>query len=118
MTEITRGDILLANLGEGVGSEQSGERPVIVLQNNKGNKYSPTTIVAPISSRFNKKRYLPTHIPIKDNNLEKDSIVLLEQIRTIDKKRLSNKIIGHLSKKGMKKIEKAIDISLAMRKDR
>ena len=91
---ISRGDIYYADLSPVVGSEQGGLRPVLVLQNNKGNKFSTTVIVAPISSRLSKNP-IPTHVVIQCDSLEKKSVILLEQIRTIDKSRLKEKI-GHI----------------------
>lgn len=90
---VKRGEIYFANLGEGVGSEQNGVRPVIVIQNDVGNKYSPTTIVALITS-MSKKLNLPVHLEIskEESSLPQNSVILLEQIRTIDKKRLIRKI--------------------------
>lgn len=90
---VKRGEIYFADLGEGIGSEQQGIRPVIILQNDIGNKYSPTTIVALITS-MNKKLELPVHLEIdkKDSLLPQNSVILLEQIRTIDKQRLIRKI--------------------------
>ena len=83
--KIYRGDIYLANLNPYKGSEQGGKRPVIIIQNNVGNHYSPTVIVTAVTSRFFKKRALPTHVPLDNEELEKNSLALLEQIRTIDK---------------------------------
>ncbi len=109
MKEIKRGDIFYANLDPVIGCEQSGIRPVLIIQNDKGNKYSPTTLIAPISTK--KFKLLPTHILIEDfNKISKSSIVLLEQIRVIDKSRLSN-YIGSLNYNQMLKINKAIYIS-------
>lgn len=90
---VKRGEIYFANLGEGVGSEQNGVRPVIIIQNDVGNKYSPTTIVALITS-MSKKLNLPVHLEIskEESSLPQNSVILLEQIRTIDKKRLIRKI--------------------------
>ena len=90
---IKRGDIFYADLRPVVGSEQGGIRPVIVLQNDAGNKYSPTIICAAITSKMNKAK-LPTHVPIDCHRceLEKDSVILLEQLRTIDKRRLKDKV--------------------------
>ena len=90
---VKRGDIFYADLSPVVGSEQGGIRPVIIIQNDMGNKYSPTVICAAITSQINKAK-LPTHIEISAEryNLVKDSVILLEQIRTIDKKRLREKI--------------------------
>lgn len=91
-TDSKRGDIFYADLSPVVGSEQGGIRPVIVIQNNIGNKYSPTVIIAAITSQINKAK-LPTHVEIssEDYGLNKDSVVLLEQIRTLDKRRLKEK---------------------------
>lgn len=111
---IRRGDIYLANLDPVIGSEQGGERPVVVLQNNLGNKYSPTVIVAPITSK--KKTKLPTHVPVKAmKGLEKDSIALLEQVRTIDKSRLKD-YIGFIDRANMVKVDEAFRISIGMKK--
>ncbi|HHX04250.1 MAG TPA: type II toxin-antitoxin system PemK/MazF family toxin [Tissierellia bacterium] len=114
---VQRGDIFFANLDPGVGSEQQGRRPVLVLQNNVGNKFSPTIIVAPITSYVQKNR-LPTHVLITEeiSGLDRDSIVLLEQIRTIDKKRLLGKI-GELSKVALMRIEQAAQVSLGLKKE-
>lgn len=107
-SEIRRGDLYYADLSPVVGSEQGGVRPVLIIQNNIGNKYSPTVIVAAITSQINKAK-LPTHIEIAANEygLNKDSVILLEQIRTIDKKRLREKI-GCLDKSMMLKIDNSI----------
>lgn len=95
--KILRGDMFYANLGRGIGSEQKGYRPVLVIQNDVGNKFSPTVIVASITSRVGIKAKLPTHYFINtEDGLQAPSIILLEQIRTIDKKRLDS-YIGHLS---------------------
>lgn len=112
--EIKRGDIFYADLSPVVGSEQGGIRPVLVLQNDIGNKYSPTIIVAAITSQINKGK-LPTHVEIRYNEygLSKDSVVLLEQIRTIDKKRLREKI-GRFDEDMMKKVDESIQISLGL----
>jgi mRNA interferase MazF len=90
---IKRGDVFYADLSPVVGSEQGGVRPVLVIQNDIGNKYSPTIIIAAITSQINKAK-LPTHVEItgQEYGLPKDSVILLEQIRTIDKKRLREKI--------------------------
>ncbi|MBR6613560.1 MAG: type II toxin-antitoxin system PemK/MazF family toxin [Clostridia bacterium] len=109
-----RGDIYYADLGKVVGSEQSGIRPVVVVQNNLGNKYSNTVIVLPITSRVKKK--LPTHVSISKNKygLEKDSIILVEQIRTLDKSRLKERI-GRVDKKVLDEIKNAVIISCDLR---
>lgn len=110
--QIIRGDIYFADLSPVVGSEQGGLRPILVIQNNIGNKYSPTIIVAAITSQLSKAK-IPTHVELKSStyNLPKDSVVLLEQIRTIDKKRLNEKVCT-LDYKKMKEVDKAILISL------
>lgn len=111
---VKRGDIYYANLSPVVGSEQGGHRPVLVIQNDVGNKYSPTVIVAAITSQISKAK-LPTHVEIsaKQFNLDKDSVILLEQLRTIDKRRLKEKIT-HLSEEVMAKVDEAIRISLGL----
>ena len=113
---IKRGDIIYADLSPVIGSEQGGVRPVIVVQNDVGNKYSPTIIVAAITSQLNKSK-LPTHIEIDglEFGLPKDSVILLEQIRTIDKKRLREKI-GSVTDKLMAKVDEGLKISLALTK--
>ena len=109
---IKRGDIFYADLSPVVGSEQGGIRPVIIIQNDIGNRYSPTVIVAAITSQINKAK-LPTHVEIssEEYGLNRDSVVLLEQIRTLDKKRLKEKI-GHMTEDDMKKVNKSLLISL------
>ena len=107
---IHRGEIYYADLSPVVGSEQGGYRPVIVLQNNKGNRYSTTIIVAPISSKLTKSP-LPTHVMVENNCLEKKSVILLEQIRTIDKQRIREKV-GFIDNKVMQQINEAIKTSL------
>lgn len=111
---VKRGDIYYADLSPVVGSEQGGIRPVIIIQNDIGNRYSPTVIIAAITSQINKAK-LPTHIEISSDEygLNKDSVVLLEQIRTLDKKRLKEKI-GHMSDADMRKVDEALKISLAL----
>lgn len=111
---VKRGDIYYANLSPVVGSEQGGHRPVLVIQNDVGNKYSPTVIVAAITSQISKAK-LPTHVEIsaKQFNLDKDSVILLEQLRTIDKRRLKEKIT-HLSEEVMTKVDEATRISLGL----
>ena len=111
--KIYRGDIYLANLNPYKGSEQGGKRPVIIIQNDVGNHYSPTVIVTAVTSRFFKKRALPTHVPLDNEELEKNSLALLEQIRTIDKSRLIRKI-GRVPEETMKEIDRAIFVSLAL----
>lgn len=111
---VRRGDIFYADLSPVVGSEQGGVRPVLIVQNDVGNKYSPTVIVAAITSQINKAK-LPTHIEIlgEDYGLNKDSVILLEQVRTVDKKRLKEKI-GHLDEEKMKLVNDALIISLGL----
>lgn len=111
---IKRGDVFYANLSPVIGSEQGGSRPVLILQNDIGNKYSPTIIVAAITAQISKGK-LPTHIELKADecNLERDSVVLLEQLRTIDKKRLRNKITT-LDENIMKSVDEAIRISIGL----
>ena len=114
MVIVKRGDIYYADLSPVVGSEQGGIRPVLIIQNDVGNKYSPTVIAAAITSQINKAK-MPTHIvlPAKDYGLNKDSVVLLEQIRTIDKKRLREKI-GHLDNSLMTTVNDALSISFGL----
>ena len=110
---VKRGDVYYADLSPIVGSEQGGVRPVLVLQNDVGNKYSQTIIVSAITSQLNKTK-LPTHIPLETNSgLSKNSVVLLEQIRTIDKQRLKEKI-GHIDEGTMKQVNDALSISFGM----
>ncbi len=111
---VKRGDIFFADLSPVIGSEQGGIRPVLIIQNDIGNKYSPTVICAAITSQINKAK-LPTHIEIKAKQytLVKDSVILLEQIRTIDKKRLREKIC-QLDGRLMKKVDQGIVISLGL----
>ncbi|HEY8350676.1 MAG TPA: type II toxin-antitoxin system PemK/MazF family toxin [Clostridiales bacterium] len=111
---IKRGDIFYADLSPVIGSEQGGVRPVLIVQNDIGNKYSPTVIAAAITSQINKAK-LPTHIEIsaQEYGLQKDSVILLEQIRTIDKKRLRERI-GHLDDELMEKVNEALSISFGL----
>ncbi|HCT64514.1 MAG TPA: PemK family transcriptional regulator [Lachnospiraceae bacterium] len=111
---VKRGDIFYADLSPVIGSEQGGIRPVLIVQNDIGNKYSPTVICAAITSQINKAK-LPTHIEIDASRytLAKDSVVLLEQIRTIDKKRLREKV-SHLDDEIMGRVNTALIISLAL----
>ena len=113
---VKRGDIFYADLSPVIGSEQGGIRPVIIIQNDIGNKYSPTVIVSAITSQINKAK-LPTHVEISsvEYGLNRDSVVLLEQIRTLDKKRLKEKI-GHMTDIDMKKVDNALLISLNLDK--
>ena len=111
---VKRGDIFYADLSPVVGSEQGGVRPVLIVQNDVGNKYSPTVIVAAITSRINKAK-MPTHIELTgvSRGLTKDSVILAEQIRTIDKKRLKEKI-GHIDECLMTRIDYALKISFGL----
>lgn len=111
---IKRGDMYYADLSPVVGSEQGGIRPVLVIQNDIGNKYSPTVIIAAITSRVNKAK-LPTHMELNAKNfgLPKDSVVLLEQIRTIDKQRLKEKI-GHLDGMYMDSVDRGLSVSFGL----
>jgi len=108
---IKRGDMYYADLSPVVGSEQGGVRPVLIVQNDVGNKYSPTVIAVAITSQLNKNK-LPTHIELncQDYGLSKDSVILAEQIRTIDKKRLKDRI-GHIDNEIMDKVNNALGIS-------
>ena len=112
--QVKRGDIYYADLSPVVGSEQGGIRSVLIIQNDVGNRYSPTVICAAITSRMNKAK-LPTHIEIDSRRCQimKDSVILLEQIRTIDKQRLKD-MIGHLDKERMRSVDEAIRVSLAL----
>ncbi len=109
-----RGDIYYADLRPVVGSEQGGVRPVLIIQNDVGNRHSPTVICAAITSKMNKAK-LPTHIEIlaREYEIERDSVVLLEQLRTIDKKRLKDKVC-HLDRVMMEKINRALRVSLEL----
>lgn len=114
MLNIKRGDIFLINLEPVRGSKQGGVRPCLIIQNNYGNRYSPLTIIAPITSRVYEKEF-PTNVFLlkKDSGLDKDSTVLLNQVRTIDKKRLIKKVV-ELDVLIMKKINKALMVSLEL----
>ncbi len=113
---IKRGELYYADLSPVVGSEQGGIRPVLIVQNDVGNKYSPTIIAAAVTSKINKAK-LPTHIELAalDYGLQRDSVVLLEQIRTIDKRRLKERI-GELSENTMLMVDNALLISLGFTK--
>ena len=113
MYEVRKGEIYYADLSPVVGSEQGGIRPVVILQNDKGNHYSPTTIVAAVTSR-RKKKYLPTHIQINVPQMKRKSVVMLEQVRTIDKSRLLE-YIGKVDGSTMQKIDKAVKISFEVK---
>ena len=108
----TRGDLYYATLQPGLGSEQKGLRPVVIIQNNTGNRHSPTVIVAAISSKESEKTRLPTHYQINAmDGLKKPSIILLEQIHTIDKHRLA-RYIGHLSEEHIAGMDRALAVSV------
>ena len=111
---VRRGEIYYADLSPVIGSEQGGMRPVLIVQNNVGNKYSPTVIAAAITSQKYKTR-LPTHISVNADNcgLQKDSVVLLEQVRTLDKQRLKERM-GNLPDSEMNKINKALSVSFGL----
>ena len=114
MISVKRGDIYYADLSPVVGSEQGGLRPVLIIQNDIGHRYSPTVIAAAITSRMGKTR-LPTHIDIYSEKagLAKDSVILLEQIRTLDKRRLKEKM-GHLDEAVMSRVNTAIAVSFGL----
>lgn len=113
--EVHRGEVFYADLSPVVGSEQGGVRPVLIVQNDIGNRHSPTVIAAAITSKLDKTR-LPTHIGIRarDTGLAKDSIVLLEQIRTLDKHRLRERA-GQLNAADQQRVDAALDVSLGLR---
>lgn len=112
--EVKRGYVFFTDLSPVVGSEQGGVRPVLIIQNDIGNRYSPTVIIAAITSQIDKAK-LPTHVEINaaNYNLDRDSVVLLEQIRTIDKQRLQKKVT-ELDDRIMSKIDEALRISLSL----
>lgn len=112
--DIKRGDIVLADLSPVVGSEQGGLRPVLIVQNDIGNKYSPTVIVAAITAQIDKSK-LPTHVEVKKGKfgLTRNSVILLEQIRTIDKKRVSQ-MLGHVDARIMKAVDEALIVSFGL----
>ncbi len=115
MEYIKRGDIFKADLGfdKNAGSEQQGERPVVIIQNDIGNRYSPTVIVASVTSQVNKAK-LPVHVETKDNfYLDKNSVILLEQIRTLDKRKLKERI-GQLDYIEMKNLDEALKVSVGL----
>jgi len=112
---IRRGDLFYADLTAGVGSEQSGLRPVLIVQNNIGNKYSGTVIVAAITSKTKHKRVISTHVRIQaQNGLARVSYILLEQIQTIDKARLKE-YIGKLDDRAIRKVNKALAVSVELK---
>lgn len=112
--KIKRGDIYYADLSPVIGSEQGGLRPVLIIQNNIGNRFSPTVIVAAITSKISKPK-MQTHVAIakSPNGLEKDSVVLLEQVRTIDKRRLKQHV-ACLDAMHMKQVDRALEVSLGL----
>ena len=111
--EIVRGDIYCADLNPVVGSEQGGYRPVLIIQNDMGNMYSPTVIVLAITSQYHKKKRLPTHVPIDGSGLPVNSVVLAEQVRTVDKTRLSC-YVGRVSTASMEAVDRALKISMGV----
>ena len=118
MKEIKRGDLYYADLRPIIGSEQGGVRPVLIIQNDVGNHFSPTVIAAAITSQTGKAK-LPTHIdlPVEEScGLSRDSVVLLEQVRTLDKKRLREKM-GHVEERVMEKVDLAIAVSFGLPHD-
>ena len=104
MNTISKGDIYYASLNPIVGSEQNGTRPVVIIQNDIGNKYSPTVLVAPLTNKVKSKRNLPTHVLIDSNHIKRNSIVLLEQIRVLDKSRLIS-YVDTLTKEEIRKLD-------------
>ncbi|MGN1167635.1 MAG: type II toxin-antitoxin system PemK/MazF family toxin [Lachnospiraceae bacterium] len=112
--QVKRGDIYYADLSPVVGSEQGGIRPVLIIQNDVGNKHSPTVICAAITSRMNKAK-LPTHVELDARKCQivKNSVILLEQVRTIDKQRLKS-LVCHLDKEIMNKVDEALKISFEL----
>ncbi len=114
MVEVRRGYVFYADLSPVIGSEQGGVRPVLVVQNDVGNKYSPTVIVAAITSHIEKAK-LPTHVELSSrvHGFERDSVILLEQLRTIDKQRLQQKVT-ELDDRTMSRVDEALKISLSL----
>lgn len=111
-----RGELYYADLGKGIGSEQEGYRPVVIIQNNVGNKYSPTVIIAPVTTDHEAKAKLPTHCHIgTESGLDTPSVILLEQPRTIDKKRLEA-YVGRLPRQQMHQLNTALAISVALKR--
>lgn len=112
---IKRGQIYYANLSSAIGSEQGGTRPVLIVQNDIGNRHSPTTIICPITSKLTKHK-LPTHIEVNGERcgLLVKSVILCEQIKTIDKQRLNDRLYGELSEADMARVDKALRISVGV----
>ena len=109
-----RGELYYADLGKGIGSEQEGYRPVVIIQNNTGNKYSPTVIIAPVTTNHNAKTKLPTHCYIgEESGLDASSVILLEQLRTVDKQRLREKVC-HLDRELLSRVDRALLVSLGL----
>lgn len=115
MTKVKRGDVFFAELDPVIGSEQGGVRPVLIIQNDVGNQHSPTTIVAAITGQMCKAK-LPTHVDLagRENGLSKNSVVLVEQVRTIDKQRLKERICS-LDRTVMEQVDQALQISMGLR---
>ena len=111
--EVHRGEVFYADLSPVVGSEQGGVRPVLIVQNEIGNRHSPTVIAAAITSRLDKARLPPHQYPAADTGLAKDSVVLLEQIRTLDKHRLRERA-GQITPEDQKRVDQALDVSLGL----
>ena len=111
---VKRGEIYYADFGSTVGSEQGGVRPLLIIQTDIGNRYSPTTVVVPITSKNKKKTYQPTHVPISCAGLSANSMALLEQVRTLDKSRLKSRV-AELDSETMKRIEDALLISVGIK---
>ncbi|MGN1293846.1 type II toxin-antitoxin system PemK/MazF family toxin [Weissella soli] len=115
-TKISRGDIFFADLSPVIGSEQGGQRPVVIVQNDVGNTHSPTTIVMPITAKLTKPK-LPTHIGLpaeyEETGIQRDSVILAEQMRTIDKSRLRQKV-AQLNRPTMQRIENAVAVSIGL----
>lgn len=110
---LKRGEIWYACLDPVIGSEQGGTRPVLILQNDKGNMFSPTVVVAAITGKTEKKRGMPIHIPISCPGLKKESVVLLEQVRTLDRQRI-DRYVGKLNCEDLRKVSDALRISLGI----
>ena len=111
-----RGELYYADLGKGIGSEQEGYRPVVIIQNNMGNKFSPTVIVAPVTTNHEAKAKLPTHCDIgSESGLDTSSVILMEQLRTIDKKRLGH-YVGRLNRTQLRQLNQALAISIDLKR--